>query len=489
MKKLRKKIILSLALIFVASSCAFAAEYTEGDVIVVFKPQNQGEVKLSAVSLAESFASLAGAEVKETYVGLSNAKSNSNNEVFSLLHSDTMDAEEFAEELKNNPDVLAVTPNYKVSLATVPNDSDFNETDCWGMYAVDAPEVWDKYRGSSSVYVAMIDSGIDYSNPDMVDNYNSYYSSQYSSNKDYKGHGTHVAGIIGAKGNNSTGIAGINWDVNLIAVNALPSGDGTIADVMKGVNFVTELINSGVNIKVVNLSIEAYINLEPTYSNLVNHPFWRAFKVLDNLNQAVIVVAAGNKYGAVGEYISSQKGYVYPASFTGLNNMITVGAFNSNFQLASLSNTGADIAAPGVAILSTWVQNSASSEATTRLDTGTSMAAPFVSGAAALLASINPNLTAYQLKNLIINGCSGSSFSTGEKVFNLSDILNYYEENQGNSVSSTPTDDSEWQYQESNSSNGNSSSTSGGGGGGCNGLMLGIFTYIIILPLAKKLKR
>ena len=489
LKKLTKKIIIAFALIFTTTGISFANGYADGDVIVVLKPQTQqdGKVALSAVSVAETFASAANAKIKETYEEISNSE----NGVFALLHSDTMNAEEFAEELKNDPDVLAAMPNYEVKLAALPDDSEFSEENCWGMYAIGAPEAWSTNTGSSNVYVAVIDSGVDYTNPDISANYNAYYSSQYSSQKDTHGHGTHVAGIIGAKGNNGMGVAGVNWNVNLIAVNALPSGRGGISDIIKALNFVTGLINSGVNIKAVNLSLQVDINMAPTYANLVNNPFWRAFKALDEINQAVIVVAAGNSGVTIGEYSSSTGGYAYPASFTGLNNMISVGALNQNHQLASFSNKGADIAAPGVDILSTYIQSGNSNTVSTKLMKGTSMATPFVAGAAALLASINSELTAYQIKTILLNGYSGVvSAASSEKIFDLSSGIEYYNDNKTKITELKPSSNSD--YDNSNNTedtaDGYVDSNSSGGGGGCNGLMIGIFAAIIFLPLAKKFK-
>lgn len=489
--KKAKKFFLALALIFVLANFSFASEYSDGDVIVMLKPKTDGEVQLSAVSVAESFATLADAEVKETYEAISD----SDGSVFTLLHSDHMDAEEFAEELKNNPEVIGAMPNYKVNLAeTLPNESEayFNEQNCWGMYYVDAPTAWDTSTGSKNVYVAIIDSGVDYDNPDIAPNYNKNYSEQFSSQKDTHGHGTHVAGIIGAKGNNGLGVVGVNWDVNLIALNALPTGSGSIADIIKAVNFVIGLINSGVNIKAVNLSIEVYINMRPTYENLVSNPFWRVFKTLDSLNEAVIVVAAGNKGATIGEYFSGEGGYVYPASFTGLNNMISVGALAQNGQLASFSGKGADIAAPGVQILSTYVQKTSYTQpdgVSLRYQRGTSMAAPFVSGAAALLASISPNLTAFQMRTILLGGNSSlASLASSEKVLNLSSTIEYLDANESEILSETPSSSSYDNY-ENVPENTYTNYSSDSGGGGCDEFTIGIFAIMILLPLAKKLKR
>ena len=126
---------------------------------------------------------------------------------------------------------------------------------------INAPEAWDIATGSSDVYVAIIDAGIDDTNPDLTDNVATEYGTNTlnagASARDDYGHGTHVAGIIGAKGNNGIGIAGINWNVKMISIKALnSSGDGSFQSVISAINYVVGLLNRGVNVRAVNMSME-----------------------------------------------------------------------------------------------------------------------------------------------------------------------------------------------------------------------------------------
>mgnify|MGYP002624932690 CR=1 FL=1 len=512
---MRKLFALIIALSFVMPSFANSTEYTEGDTLVVLKSSetlNASSFTASGAGTlrASEFAAASGGEVRRIYPALSEAGKG----IFMLMHSDTQDPEAFSAMLLENPEVLAASPNYKVKAAMIPNDPHYDS--CWGMEYINAPSAWDSSTGSSNVYVAIIDSGIDYTNPDLTENTTREYGINTINNNasalDDYGHGTHVAGTIGAKGNNGMGVAGINWNVRMIPVKALDNeGSGTFETVIGALEYVTELINSGVNIKAVNMSLETYIKVAPERDTMVKFPLWRAFKALDETNKAVIVVAAGNHSVVVGQpstryvdsTVSSAGYYVYPASFTGLYNMISVSALTRLGTQATYSNTGADVSAPGgelstllsaAGILSTWLQSAtsyiASDGVSLRSAQGTSMAAPHISGAVALLASVNSKMSAYQLKQSILrqNASSASLQAASDTEFDLNASVNYQNDN----AASLPASGTQWadydnyadyevdQYIGYESSGGDS-------GGGCESVALfGFLPAVVMVMLARK---
>ena len=484
-------LVLLLAVSASASEAESESEFVEGDVVVVLKSTSDSSLSAAAADFAGFF----GAAVKEYYPSLSE----SSGQIFMTLHSDNMDALELSNALLKDSKVLAASPNYKVHAAVVPNDPRYG--DCWGMSNINAPSAWNTSTGSGNVYVAIIDTGIDYSNPDLAANVDTSLAHRtISGNSDNAfddyGHGTHVAGTIGAVGNNGIGIAGVNWNVKMIPVKALDSsGNGTVASVMSAMNYVTDLINSGVNIRALNLSLETYINLAPNHDNLVQFPLWRAFKAVDDTNKAVIVVAAGNQGETVGQPSTHANGsmipgagyYCYPASFTGLYNMISVSAVerDSNTgatQLASFSNKGANISAPGVNILSTWLQNDTSSIGSDGVSLsskqGTSMAVPHVVGAAALVSSAFPSATAYQIRQTLLIG----------SALDVSASLSYA----SSSLSLLSSKGTEWsayddyKLYEEQGERSSYSSDGGSSSGGCSGIQFGIAGTFVVIMLARK---
>ena len=501
------------------SSCSFAYDYVKGDVIVVLRNPDSG-VRITAssfgdngagISAASSFAKSAGASLTKTYPALSEA----DNSIFAMIHSDDIDPEAFTQELLKNPDVVAASPNYIVKAAYVPNDTRYSEL--WGLEAIGMPRVWDTVQGSSNVYVAIIDSGIDWTNPELTDNVaidlgftaSGIRASAYDGFDNY-GHGTHVAGTIGAVGDNEVGIAGINWEVSMIPIKVLDAtGSGTTDTVIEGMDYVRRLIRQGYNIRAINLSLEAYAPVRPTHDNLVIYPMWRAFKAVDEYNQAVIVVAAGNQGVAIGKATTYAKKdvfdigcYAYPASFKGLDNMISVSATGKKGNIATYSNTNADISAPGgdangdgSTILSTWIQSSSNGISFAEAQ-GTSMAAPHVAGAVAILAAFDSTMTAYQIKQCILDSRVSSNSVDGaaaDSGLNILEALEY-EVDHGSRLPAENTENTnydDWRSysnnnNDNNNDNNNNNNNSSGGGGGCNGFMNFAIALIFLCPIAKK---
>lgn len=277
--------------------------------------------------------------------------------------------------------------NYVSFLTSTPNDPDYSKQ--WGYQSISAPQAWNHTTGSRDITVAVIDSGIEQAHPDIPENVISGPDliEGGSSFNDTVGHGTHVSGIIGAHTNNGIGVAGVNWNPQLMAIRVCKSTTTSPYNtcnpnaVVRGINYA---VNQ--NARVINLSLGSQIPCTsvPIYQDTINMAISR---------NVVVVSAAGNS--GVNAVQST------PASCQGV---ITVGAIDQNnarsiWPGGHASNYGdrVDIAAPGTGILSTY-KNSSYVQ-----DNGTSQAAPFVSGAAALLLSVNPSLKPEQVKDCILN--------------------------------------------------------------------------------------
>ncbi|MCK5922761.1 MAG: S8 family serine peptidase, partial [Methylococcales bacterium] len=325
---------------------------------------------------------------------------------------------EIVDELnKNDRQVEYAEPNYMYRALALPDDISFNSL--WALNNtgqtggsadadIDAPEAWNTATGTADIVVAVIDTGIDYTHPDLINNVwvnpgeiagngidddaNGYIDDVYGVNAithsgnpmDDNGHGTHVSGTIGGEGNNSQGVAGVNWDVSVMGVKFLDaSGNGSTVDAIKALEYVLTMKQAGVNIRVTNHS---WGGGGPSVA-LKN-----AFEAVGNagiLNAA----AAGN-----GNY-DNDANPNYPSSYD-LDTIISVGATDHNDNRSSFSQWGAtsvDLGAPGSNILSTVPGNGYSSY------NGTSMATPHVAGAAALLASQFPAMTATGIKARLVS--------------------------------------------------------------------------------------
>lgn len=359
-----------------------------------------------------------------------------------------------------NATAQAKTPKApKPPKGKTPNDREYKAQ--WDMKKIQAPVAWGvdpQGQGNANVVVAVIDTGINYQHEDLAQNMwrnpsevpgngadddgNGYVDDYYgidttdgdSDPRDIDGHGTHVAGVIGAVGNNKRGIAGLNWRVKLMALRVLGEEGGTTEGIVEAMNYMLDMKASGVNIRVANHSYGAELPSGTPFDPLEK-------TALDTAAGAGILsaIAAGNGgFDGVGDDNNVTphfpSGYSSPGS-------ISVAATDRDDRLSRFSNYGTgsvDLAAPGVDIISTYPYEfikvrpapgatptpSATPGATPvpggavlvqvpsnkgyKLLSGTSMAAPHVAGAAAMIFGFgeytNRNFTVQQVRNFILNG-------------------------------------------------------------------------------------
>ncbi len=264
---------------------------------------------------------------------------------------------------------------------------------------------WGKTHGSEKVVVAVLDSGVDYTHKDLVANmwtrpdaipeysdvelgsFDDFHGFDADTNAsdpmDDNGHGTHCAGIIGAEGNNGEGIAGINWNVSIMPLKFLGRGGfGTTKNAIEAINYAIDRKQKGVNVRVINASWGS-----TQYSKALEAAIRAAGE------QGILFVAAAGNNGT-----DNDKRAHYPSNYN-LPNVISVAALDRTDSIASFSNYGiktVHIAAPGRDILSTWLGDAY------RDASGTSMAAPHVSGVAALILASEPNLSVAKLRERIL---------------------------------------------------------------------------------------
>src|SRR5690242_10689219 len=379
------------------------SETVPGDVIVGF--QND-------VSAADQQKILKGAGASE--------KTNWNKIHGSLAHVASGDVDAAIAKLKQDPRVRYAEPNHVITIDSVPNDPAFNNT--WGLNNtgqtingssgtpdadIDAPEAWNVTTGSPNVTVAVIDTGVDWSHPDLssqiwinpgencsgcrndgidndhngfVDDWHGWdFANNDNNPTDDHGHGTHVAGTIGAAGNNGVGVAGVNWNVRIMPVKFLNSqGSGTDANAVSAILYAAQ---NGAN--VMNNSWA-----DTVYSQALAD----AITVADQHN-SLFVAAAGNNG------TDNDASPTYPASYD-MPNVVSVAATDNTDNRAFFSNVGrrsVDLGAPGVDIYSTWPGG------TYQYLSGTSMATPNVAGAAALAKAAFPSASAVGLKALLLD--------------------------------------------------------------------------------------
>lgn len=416
-------------------------EFVEGELIIKWK----SEITAEAIP---DILSATGAQVVKEFPGVG---------VQVVKLPETLSVEKAVKEFKARGEIAFAEPNYIVHTFGVPNDPDFSK--CWGLNNtgqtggkadadIDAPEAWDVQTGSDTVLIGIVDTGIDISHPDLANNIYTNPGEDAWTNPndprtgngkdddgngkidDWKGwnfisetndarddnvHGTHVAGTIGAVGNNGNGVVGVNWQTRLVPLKFLSaSGSGTTSDAIEAIIYAADM-----GVKILNNS-------------------WGGGGESQALRDAIsyagnkgvlFVVAAGN------DGVNIDIDPTYPASYD-LPNILCVAASDHNDERALWnstnggnggcgldcggnggstppgSNYGAtavDLAAPGKNIYSTVPDG---------YDTlsGTSMATPHVAGLAGLVWAKFPNLTHVQVKQRLMDTVDALPSFAGKTV-------------------------------------------------------------------------
>jgi subtilisin family serine protease len=274
---------------------------------------------------------------------------------------------------------------------------------------ISAMQAWATTKGSGDVVVAVLDSGVDYTHPDLakniwrrpgiiiaykdedltpdgaIDDINGLNLLEDSGDPmDDNGHGTHCAGIVGAEGGNEIGITGVNWTVRIMPLKFMDAeGIANVRDAIEAVNYVINRKRAGVNVRVISASWGSMVK-----SRALEDVIRKAGE------EGILIVAAAGNASSDNDLRPH-----YPASYD-LPNVISVAAVDRNDQLTTFSNFGAtsvDVAAPGQQIVSTWLEHGFQEKQ------GTSMATPFVSGVAALILAANPSISVAELRTRLLN--------------------------------------------------------------------------------------
>ncbi|MBI3451205.1 MAG: S8 family serine peptidase [Acidobacteria bacterium] len=439
-----------------------ATNFVPGEVLIRFKPSGVGLARASAL------AELNALPLKKFPSGAEHWKLGPG-----------VSVEDAIGRMSRRPGVEYAEPNYYVVPATIPNDPNFGNQ--WGLRNtgqayepgvitgtpdadIDADLAWNAGTGSSSVVVAVVDSGIDYNHPDLAaniwtnqgesgggketngidDDQNGYVDDVHGYDfGDGDGnpipypaigsffpgacpfmprHGTLVAGLIGAVGNNGIGIAGVSWNVKLMALKNVALGEsaGTVDRYVNSINYARTM---GANI------IDASWEIPPPCpahgTGICSQTLYDAINAAGL--QGIAFVASSGNNGNDEDALAAKNRY-YPAAYD-LANVIAVAGSDPNDALyGNYGATVVDLAAPGVnMITTTWNPVFTTDEDgctlvdvahTYEYDTGTSMAAPIVAGTAALLRAIKPTITLTELKSVLLASAERRPSLQGKMVSN-----------------------------------------------------------------------
>jgi thermitase len=335
---------------------------------------------------------------------------------------DNLDPLGIAAQYQALPEVEYAEPNYEISLDQSSsdnrdlrvNDPRFEEQ--WALANdgrqggkkgadISATQAWATTKGSDQIVVALLDSGVEYTHADLVNNIwtrpasmspyqdrdlgtiDDIHGYNVITNNgdptDENGHGTNCAGIIGAECGNNLGVCGVNWKIQIMPLKFLNAGGfGTVLGAVEAINYAIDRKRAGVNLRVINMSSGL-----SQYSRALEDVIRKASEA------GILFVAASGSSNSDNDVKPH-----YPSGYN-IRNVISVAASDRSDVLASFSNYGASsvqLAAPGKDILTTALGNEYEEHS------GTSMAAPVVAGVAALALSAQPGLSVDQLRSVLL---------------------------------------------------------------------------------------
>jgi subtilisin family serine protease len=403
---------------------ASSEKFVPNELIVKFKKGQTENVRTAALARI-------GGKINEKVLTMA-MQSKGDNEGFYVVHTPLAVFEAIAK--MKGIEVEFAEPNWIYQHDANSNDPYFTNGSLWGMNTgngCQAVTAWTANKtGTSNVVIGIIDEGAMYDHEDlnsniknpleingiagMDDDGNGYIDDKYgwdfdgNNSSTFDGidddHGTHVAGTIGAKGGNGKGVAGVCWNVTMISAKFLGKRGGTTANAVKAVDYFTDLKkNRGLNIVATNNSWGG-----GGYSSAL-------FSAISRANDAgILFIAAAGNEGRNNDATAS-----YPSNYD-LPNVIAVASITSSGGLSSFSNYGfttVDLGAPGSSIYSTLPVRSGKNVISGYGSySGTSMATPHVSGAAALYASTHPSANIAEIKNAILSSGTITTSLGGKTV-------------------------------------------------------------------------
>lgn len=433
-----KKLVVGISMALIAGSAAASNDKKADDdsLLVVFKHAVTKEQRIDVIrNFGGSLRALddSGRDVAMRHIA--------DGRIAQVNVRNAQQRDALIKRLSRHPLIDAAEPNYIISInetsaadftvLSTPNDPGFG--DMWALENtgqsggvpgadIDARPAWDITTGDQNVVIGVIDSGVDYTHPDLVGNMwvnpgevcgngqdddgngvvdDCHGYSAVNSNgdpMDANGHGTHVSGTIGASANNGVGVTGINWDVQIVGCQFLDAdGYGSTAGAIECLDYMT------------NLKVNQGVNLVATNNSWGGGAYSEALKtaISDSINQGIMFVSAAGNDGIDSDVTAS-----YPGGYD-LDGIVNVANTTRVDGMSGTSTYGAlsvDLGAPGTDILSTYLNGGYATAS------GTSMASPHVAGVAGLVWSIAPHLSVTEVKAILMDSGESIPALSGKTV-------------------------------------------------------------------------